>query len=272
MKRFKVMFLILSGALAGFTMVYAQEELSEKDIPQEIGEAKEKPIEEKSQELTGEDILKKADGIMNAPKDQTFIMELILTDKDGNERIRSARMLQKGDEKRMFKFLSPASVKGVGVLVLEDDVIYFYLPAFHRVRRIASHVKNETFMGTDFTFEDMGSITFADDYYVTQKEVTDKFYILELKPKEGKEYGKLNKWVRKKDFFPTKIEYYDKEGILWKVMTRRDIIKKGEYLVAQEVEMKDLKRNHSTKMIMSDIKFDQGLSDRQFSVRFLKRN
>lgn len=248
MKRLIILVLILTYALAGLTIVYAQE-------------------------LSGKDILAKVEGIQYAAEDQTFTMKLMLVDKDGNEKVRTARMLQKGDEKRMFKFLSPASVKGVGILVLKDDVIYFYLPAFHKIRRIASHVKNDTFMGTDFTFDDMGSIRYTDDYDVTKKEEKDKYYILELKPKKGadKEYSKLKMWVGKEDFYSTKIEYYNKKGILWKVMTNKDITKIGKYFVSKEMKIEDLLKNHSTKMVLSEIKFDQGLSNKIFSLRYLKR-
>jgi len=226
-----------------------------------------------SQELTGKEILVKADNVKNAARDMTFTMKMILIDKNNNKKVRTAVMIQKGDKKRMFKFLSPASVKGVGVLVLENDMIYFYLPAFHKIRRIASHVKNDTFMGTDFTFDDMGSMRYADDYNVTKQEENGEFYILELKPKKEKhkEYSKLKMWVKKKDFYSTKIEYYNKKGTLWKVMTHKEITRIGKYLVAKKMKMKDLNKKHSTKMIMSDIKFDQGLSDKKFSLRYLKR-
>ncbi|NCO55606.1 MAG: outer membrane lipoprotein-sorting protein, partial [Bacteroidetes bacterium] len=40
---------------------------------------------------------------------------------------------------------------------------------------------------------------------------------------------------------------------------------------ASEIEMSDLKKNHKTKMQMSDVKYDQGLTDDDFSVRKLKQ-
>jgi len=47
--------------------------------------------------------------------------------------------------------------------------------------------------------------------------------------------------------------------------------KVGNYWNAKEVNMKDIKRKHSTKMIMSDVKFDTGLSDDEFTLRKLKQ-
>jgi len=47
--------------------------------------------------------------------------------------------------------------------------------------------------------------------------------------------------------------------------------KVGNYWNASEIEMSDLKKNHKTKMQMSDVKYDQGLTDDDFTVRKLKQ-
>ena len=104
-------------------------------------------------------------------------------------------------------------------------------------------------------------------------ETTDEFYILELlpKPNSGKDYSKLKMQVRKDNFYPVKIDHYDKGGNLWKVMERRKIEKKGNYWTSMEMEMKDLKKQHSTKSIIEKIEFDLGLSDKTFTKRNLKK-
>ena len=73
--------------------------------------------------LSALEILKKADSVANAPKDQEITMEMILIDKNGKEKKREAKMWQKGSDKRMIKFLSPADVKGLAFLDLPDDVM-----------------------------------------------------------------------------------------------------------------------------------------------------
>ncbi|MCD6557034.1 MAG: outer membrane lipoprotein-sorting protein [Bacteroidales bacterium] len=45
----------------------------------------------------------------------------------------------------------------------------------------------------------------------------------------------------------------------------------GKYWNAKEITMTDLKKNHTTKMIMSDVKYDQNLSNEEFTVRKLKQ-
>jgi len=218
-------------------------------------------------------ILANADAVINAPKDQHQFSRMILIDKDGDEKVRKSEMYQKGDEMRLVRFLSPADQKGIGFLSLPDDVMYLYLPAFHKIRRIASHVKNENFAGTDFSYDDMSSFKYAEEYNAKLLENKDAVYVLELTPKPGieKDYSKLILEVRKDNFYPVKIDHYDKAGNLWKVLDRKKIEKNGNYWLSMEMEMKDLKKDHSTKMITDKIELDNDLSDKVFSKRNLKK-
>ena len=218
-------------------------------------------------------IVAKADEVANAPKDQTATMKMILIDKDGNEKVRETTFLQKGSEKRIMRFTSPADQKGIAFLSLPDDVQYLYMPAFHKVRRIASHVKNTKFAGTDFTYDDLSSFEYAKQYVAKQVSDDDTYWVMELTPKPDveKDYGKLIMSIRKDNYYPAKIDYYDKGGNLWKKMERRNIEKIEKYWFAKEIEIKDLKEEHGTKMILADVKFDTGISDKTFTQRYLKR-
>ncbi len=218
-------------------------------------------------------IVAKADAVVNAPKDQKATLTMILIDKNGNQKQRIAEFLQKGDDKRIMRFTAPADQKGIAFLGLPNDVQYLYMPAFHKVRRIASHVKNTKFAGTDFTYDDLSSFSYAKDYNAKLLSQDDQFWVLELRPKPGinKDYGKLKMWVRKDNYYPAKVEFYDKGGNLWKVMERRQIEKVGKYWVSKEMEIKDLKEEHATIMKLENIEFDTGLPDKLFTKRYLKR-
>ena len=224
-------------------------------------------------------VLVRVDSVLNAPKDQTQQVELTLIEKDGTERSRTLSMWQKGDETRTVKFLAPADVRNIAFLSLPEDVMYLYLPAFKKVRRIASHVKNQRFAGTDFTYDDMGTIKYSEDYDARFQEVTQESpqnpesLVLVLTPKEGveKDYGQLKMWVTRATFYPTRTEYYDRGGALWKVMEWREITQVEGYWTASEVEMHDLKAEHRTVM-RTRITFDTGLSDDLFTKRFLARS
>ena len=66
------------------------------------------------------------------------------------------------------------------------------------------------------------------------------------------------------------MDYYDKGNYKIKQATYQ-FEKIGNYWNAKEILMTDLKKNHKTKMLMTDVKYDQGLTDDDFTVRKLKQ-
>jgi len=217
------------------------------------------------------EILKKMDDVMYSPKDMSANTKIILIDKNGKEKTREATMIQKGNDKRLFRFTAPASQEGISTLSLPNDVMYLYLPSFGKERRISSSVKSQKFAGTDFSYDDMEAKPYAEKYTPILLKTESDVYVLELKPKSPKsQYSKIIVNVNKTDYYPVYMGYYDKGGHLIKEATYQ-FEKIGKYWNAKEIKMTDLKKNHVTKMIMSDVKYDQGLSDDDFTVRKLKQ-
>ena len=225
------------------------------------------------QSPNGNEILKKVDETMSAPRDQDVEATLVLVDKDGNRKERTLRMYQKGADTRMARFLTPADQKGISVLSLPDGSIYLYLPAFKKVKRIASSVKNTTFAGTDFTYEDMEARRYADSYTAELVRTEAEHWVVQLTPKPDASSGsaRLLMWVRRDNWVPTTIEYYDAKGVLARRMTSERIEQIGRYWVAREREMNDVAKNHRTRMIIGKATYDSGLSDEIFTTRYLER-
>ena len=145
------------------------------------------------------------------------------------------------------------------------------MPAFGKERIISSSVKIQNFAETDFTYDDMESKPYLEKYIPKLIKTEDDVYVLELKPKSPKSsYSKLIVNIHKINYYPTLMDYYDKGGKKVKEGTYT-FTKIGKYWNAQEMNMKNLKKKHSTIMTMSDVIYDQGLSDEEFSVRKLKQ-
>lgn len=218
------------------------------------------------------EILAKVDSVANAPEDRRARVSMVLVDRHGKEKVRTAESYQKG-EKRLIRFTSPADQKGIGFLSLPGDVMYVYFPAFKKVRRIAAHVKNTTFAGTDFTYDDLSTFRYSEDYYAELLGEGKDHHLLKLTPKKGvkKEYGYLKMWVDKTSFLPKKVEFYDRSGNLWKVMEFRRLERIKGYWVAREIEMRDLKKGHGTRMILEEIDLNTGIPDKVFTKRYLRR-
>jgi len=215
-------------------------------------------------------ILKKMDDVMYSPKDLTGKNKIILIDKAGKQETREANLQQKGNDKRMFRFTSPASQAGIAVLSLPNDMMYLYLPAFGKERRIATSAKNQNFAGTDFSFDDMESKPYSDKYTPKLIKTEGNVFVLELTPKVQSNYSKLIAKIDKTNYYPLTMEYYDKNNSKIKE-AKYTFIKIGNYWNPQEIEMTDIKKNHKTKMQMSNVKYDSGLSDDEFTVRKLKQ-
>jgi len=215
--------------------------------------------------------LEKMDDVMYSPKDMTGETKIILIDKAGKQKTREANFIQKGNDKRIFRFTTPASQAGIAVLSLPNDVMYLYLPAFGKERRISSSVKNQNFAGTDFSYDDMESKPYSEKYTPKLINTEEDIYILELTPKSPKSvYSRLIVKVQKTNYYPTYMEYYDRGNKKTKVAVYQ-FEKIGKYWNAKEIEMTDLQKNHKTKMLMSDVKYDTGLTDDEFTVRKLKQ-
>ncbi|NOX89262.1 MAG: outer membrane lipoprotein-sorting protein [Calditrichaeota bacterium] len=222
---------------------------------------------------SADEILSKADSVMNAPSDMVAVEKMILIDKDGSRKVREVKIYQKGSEKRLIRFLSPADVRSVGFLRLAADRLYLYLPAFRRVRRIASSVKNENFMGTDFSYEDMSQSEYGKDYKPKLIKKTENQFVLELTPRAGADvsYGKLLAYIDKSDYVVRKVEFFDTDGNQVKILTIDNVKKIDGYRIGTEMEMKTVKNGHRTLLKLSKIQFDQRLKDNIFSERNLKR-
>ncbi len=218
-------------------------------------------------------ILAKADSTANAFRDMTAVEKMTLVDKDGSQKEREVKIYQKGSDRRLVRFLSPADVRGVGFLRLAEDRLYLYLPAFRKVRRIASSIKNENFMGTDFSYEDMSRNEYGKDYKARLIETRENQFVLELTPLPGADvpYGRLVVFVDTSNYVVRKVEYYNAAGKRQKILTIDNVDRIDGYWFGRRMEMQNIKDKHRTVLELSEIKFDQNLPGSLFSERNLKR-
>lgn len=182
-------------------------------------------------------------------------------------------------------FLSPATVKGTRFLVKEnegkDDDKWIYLPSLKNTRRIAASDGEKSFVGTDFSYDDMSSREVDEDTHKLLKESEDKgnfkdLYVVESIPKDPKssQYSKRISWVTKDSWIPTYIELYDKKGKLLKVNEIKSITPmKGNgghiYNIPTENVMTNVQKNHSSIMKLGGLKIDQPIAERYFTTDYL---
>ncbi|MCU0821735.1 MAG: outer membrane lipoprotein-sorting protein [Spirochaetes bacterium] len=217
-------------------------------------------------------------------------MELESRGKKDREREITSWRIERGDEdKSLMYFRTPESVKGTGFLVWEhknkDDDQWLYLPAFKKVRRISASEKDKSFMGTDFTYNDitqphpdefahklLGSETIegSDCYKIESIHKTytdDPAY----KDKDKYQYSKGISWIRKDNYVTIKGIMYDKKGQEYKLFRAGDVRKVDGIWTAHVLEMENIKDKHKTILTITAVKYNTGINDSFFTERELTK-
>jgi len=223
----------------------------------------------------GADVLSKVDNAMNNFTDGEFESKLFIREPNGSAREIDFTTFQKVPDKRLVRFSAPGDLKGMGVLVENKDVMYVFLPGFQKVRRVGTHVKAQTFMGSDFSYEDMSLSRYSPTYDAKLVKEDANSWELELNVKAGQEieYPRVHMWVDKKSNQPTKIDFMDGSGKVLKTSEYVDYhIDDGNHYGPTKVVVTDHRRNdHKSEIVFTRVKLNQGLKDDFFTQRTLIR-
>ena len=237
-----------------------------------------------AQILSGRDIVKK---VKDNPDGETRYskLDLVLEKSNGSKRERKVESwaMDIGDDtKTMMFFTYPGDVKGTGFLtwnydqIGKDDDKWLYMPALKKTRRISgSSSKTDYFMGTDFTYDDMGDRNIdEDDHKFLREETVDGHvcYVVESIPKDKREiYSKKISWIRKDCFMGVKVEYYDKLNKLHRVLNISDIKQIQGFWTRGKMVMENVQTKHKTIITFSDIKYDLKIDADMFNVTKLEK-
>jgi hypothetical protein len=174
-------------------------------------------------------------------------------------------------DKRLSEFTAPADLKGTKVLILSGTEMYAYLPAFGKVRRIASHTTDQSAFGMVFSQDDLATLRYGGDYSATLKSEDDKAATVVLVPRSGKAgYPKLEMTVGKDLKLPTEIKYFDAAGALLKTETRSGYTCESEVCVPSELKMVD-RNGMATVLVRKKWKLNAAVSDDLLSKRSLDK-
>ena len=216
--------------------------------------------------------------------DSVAIASMHLSDKSGSESVRRFRMLtleQENDGDRTLSvFDSPADLAGTSVLTwshaLTSDDQWLYLPSLKRTKRIASKNKAASFIGSEFAFEDLSAWEVKKFTYRWLRdeslEGNDCFVIENTPAYEESGYSKQVEWVDRSLYQPRRIDYYNREGVLFKTLHFRGY---QQYLGKHWRPTEQLMENHltgkSTRLVWDNWRFKTGLSKVDFSAENIAR-
>ena len=207
---------------------------------------------------------------------------MTLTNSRGSTRERSIQQFRQtddGGEKKIMFFLAPSDVKDTSFLSYSysdgrSDDQWIYLPALKRVKRVASDKKNDSFMGSDFTYDDMGSRHPNEDTHkILRTETLDgkTCLVIESTPKETKStYAKTLSWVVQDEWIGLKKEFYLPNGSLGKKLEIEVYEKIDGVWVITDMTMSNVDKNSSTRIQMLDVTFNNDLNESVFTERQMK--
>ncbi len=183
-----------------------------------------------------------------------------------------------GDERALIRILAPAKEKGVSSLKIGNNM-WNYLPRVDRVIKIPPSMMMQSWMGSDFTNDDLvRESSLARDYTPRLLGVDTldgmSSYRLELLPKEGAAvvWGKILYWVRRKGSVPLRSEYYNERGELIRVLKFSAIKRMHDRVIPTVWEMiPQKKKGHKTIIRILDLRFNVRLDKSLFSLRNLRR-
>jgi hypothetical protein len=237
--------------------------------------------------------------------DYESIGDVVFIEKDGSKRNRRfwrrriilGRSSDDVSYKDLVMFTEPTSVKGLATMTwnymkpTRDQDVWLWLPSLRKIRKVSAGQADDSFMGGDFTVEEITTRRFTDETYKLLGEEDFKgytsffdgtvyhkdepCYVIECTPVRSPwYYSKRITYVSKKFGGNMLDEIYDPNGNLVRTLFRGWIIvdvNGKEYPAQNRVEGDDLRTGHRTAILFDDIKFDQGMPEGVFTQKTLMR-
>ena len=214
---------------------------------------------------------------------------MVITAKDGktSERVIDQYSKESGGRTLMLiEFKRPASVAGTRFLTIENlsggDDRWIYLPSLGKTRRVAASEGGGSFMGTDFSYDDISSgdrDIDADTHTILREETLNAnevgagvpCYVVQSVPRDsGYQYAKTISWIDKTQSLIYKNEMYNKRGELVKTMEMSDYRDVQGRPTAMRTKVATVASGTSTTVFMDIVRYDDTMPDGVFTVNYLE--
>lgn len=203
-----------------------------------------------------------------------------LVDRQGSARERRfALTLLRGanrDDRALIRFTHPGDIKGTGLLVWEhakaESERFLFLPALGRVRRIAGSEAQESFAGSDFSYEDLtGQDLDAYTYELLHSDDAGAFRLQARAKHPRSRYPTTISLVSKETLIVMHAELLDGAGQRRKTydVRRREKVQ-GIWTALEMMMATDRERTRTTLTVVT-ARYDVGLKEEDFSRRELER-
>jgi Outer membrane lipoprotein-sorting protein len=168
-----------------------------------------------------------------------------------------------GHVRTLTLILAPSDARGIAWLVQEGDAKmrerqFMWVPAIRRVRTLEGLGRYETFLGSDYTYADLGFVRAHAKYTLLGSEQKDgqEAYRVQAVPNEDWYYSKSIIWVAKDTSLPIERQIFDPAGVLWKVETFSDVSTIDGTPTITEQSMRDVQANSHTDIHTESVTYD----------------
>ncbi|MFT3754921.1 MAG: outer membrane lipoprotein-sorting protein [Pseudoxanthomonas sp.] len=220
-------------------------------------------------DAAGDKALLQMEEAMNRAKTQSLDYDVANQEPGQAEKKLGISFRSKG-EKYRIDWTAPADLKGTKTLCLSPTQMYVYLPAFGKVRHIASSATDQGFMGMTFLLSDFAS-RYTGQYAATTtaSSATEVNLVATPKPGQDAPYAKIEFTIAKDRMQPTTIRYFNASGTNTRTLTLSNYTCQGNICTATEQKMVDNTKNAWTKLLRKTWKVNENISDDYFSQRAL---
>jgi len=212
----------------------------------------------------------------------TLHMTLINAHGERNTRLIENKRFEIEDDgdKSLSKFLKPRDIKGTSLLTYEHrvgaDDQWLYLPALKRVKRISSRNKSGSFMGSEFSYEDLASFEVEKFTYKFIREASLNLvpcFVIERYPVDkNSAYTKQIVYIRKDNYQFKQVDYYDRKSEILKIAYYDDLkLHNGKHWRPTKIRMKNFQSRKETIVEFTNTQIGVGLKESLFSKRALKK-
>jgi outer membrane lipoprotein-sorting protein len=194
------------------------------------------------------------------------------------ERSLSLLAWSEGMDKTFILVTAPAREEGMATLRLEDEM-WNYLPNTNTVMRVPPSMMMGSWMGSDFTNDDLVRETsFREDYSFTLvdydgEDGADDYHYLRFVPEEDVPvvWGSILCAVRREDLLPVWMKYYDEHDELMREMTFSDYTDfSGRSIPATMTLVPTDDEGHRTTVRYGHVEFDLDIDPEVFTLRNLR--
>ena len=208
---------------------------------------------------------------------------MVITAKDGSVTERVIDQYSKdgpNGSRTVIVFQKPANVAGTRFLTMDTasggSDRWIFLPSLGRTRRIAASESGGSFMGTDFSYDDISSmdrdVSLDTHTFIREETLNGKScYVIQSVPKDNSfQYSKTVVWIDKTSFLIYKSEMYNRRDELVKVMEMSDFKDVQGRLTPMQTKISTVTAGSSTTIYMEIIKYDDQIPEAVFTTAYLE--